>query len=258
MQLSAGATRFSLAATCLLGATAWFSACSQASRLNVKCLAGEAAVCAELGDMYANGRGVARDLGQASQAYQRACDGGAADVCNTLGEIVERSGGVEGGTPRAERYYQQACDGGSSPGCLNLGLVAAGREEKERAFALYERSCNGGWAPGCHQMAASYEQGEGVAVDIAKAVAHYSEACDGEYVEGCTAAANLYVAGEVITKDVATALKYYGKAFQIYSEGCQAGIQAECTERDRLRNTMAILATGQAAAPPARSGDGVR
>src|SRR5512143_3035265 len=78
------------------------AACSQASRLDAQCVAGNVLVCTQLGDMYANGRGVPKDLGRAARAYDRACTGGVADVCATLGEIVEQTD-AEGGPPRAEK-----------------------------------------------------------------------------------------------------------------------------------------------------------
>jgi hypothetical protein len=199
--------------------------------------------------MYATGKGAPRDLGRAARAYGRACEGGAADVCNTLGEIVEQTGAIEGGLARAEQLYQKACEGGSSPGCLNLGLVAAGRDDKVGAFALFERSCNGGWAAGCHHVAESYEQGEGVGKDITKALEIYAQACDSEYVESCTVAAGLYLAGEVVTKNVEAAVRLYGKALQVFAVSCKAGNDLDCTEADKLRTRVVLLAAGQQTAP---------
>jgi uncharacterized protein len=242
--------RMSAAAASIATAAVWLAACSEASRLEARCLAGSVPVCIQLGDMYSAGKRVPRDLGRAARAYDRACEGGAADVCNTLGEIVELTGAVEGGHARAEQLFQKACEGGSSPGCLNLGLAAAARDDKVRAFALYEKSCNGGWAAGCHQVAESYEQGEGVTKDIAKAVTFYGQACDAEYVESCTVVANLFLAGEVVTKDVDAALRYYAKATQIYAASCQAGSQPDCTEADRLRTRLAVLSAGQQTGRP--------
>jgi TPR repeat protein len=190
-------------------------------------------------------------MGRAARAYDRACEGGAVDVCNTLGEIVEQTGAVEGGQARAEQLYLKACEGGSAPGCLNLGHMAAARDEKERAFGLFEKSCNGGWAAGCHQVAASYEQGEGVAKNITKAVEFYTHACDSEYVESCTVLANLYLAGDTVTKDVAAAMRFYGQALKLYATSCEAGNQTDCTEGDRLRTRIAVLSATQQTAHPA-------
>jgi TPR repeat protein len=251
MTPSARTIRVSAAALCLGLAGVWLSGCSEASRLEIRCLTGSVPVCIQLGDMYAAGKGVPRDLGRAARAYGRACEGGAADVCNTLGEIVEQTGAVEGGQARAEQLFLRACDGGSSPGCLNLGHIAAARDDKVRAFALFEKSCNGGWAAGCHQVAASYEEGEGVGKDIPKAVEFYTQSCDGEYVESCTVLANLYLAGEAVAKDIDAAIRFNGKALKVYAASCQAGNQADCAEGDKLRNRVAILVASQQTARPA-------
>jgi TPR repeat protein len=238
-------TRASAAVAALALAGLWLSGCSEASRMETRCVSGDVPVCVQLGDMYANGRGVPRDLGRAARAYDRACSGGAVDVCNTLGEIVEQTGAIEGGITKAEQLYVKACEGGSSRGCLNLGLVAAGRDDLVRAFALYEKSCNGGWAPGCHHVAASYEQGEGVTKDVVKALAVYTQACDNEHIESCTVAAGLYLAGEVVSKNVEAALRLYGKSLQIYTASCKAGNEADCAEADKLRTRVTLLAVAQ-------------
>ncbi len=240
------AVRVILRAARVACAVALLAACSQASRLDARCVSGDVAVCTELGDMYASGRGVPRDLGRAAGAYQRACDGGVADVCTTLGEVVERMDPAEGGLPRAEQLFTKACDLGSAHGCLRLGLLAAAREDKTRALSLYQKSCDGGWAPGCHQLALTYEQGDGVAKDVPKALALYSQACDDESVESCVAAGTLYLGGEaVVVRDLLAATRLYGKALSLYKEGCEAGNQPDCTEQDRMRTRLAVISTGQ-------------
>jgi len=227
------------------GALTLLAACSQASRLDAQCVAGNIPVCTQLGDMYANGRGVPKDLGRAARAYDRACTGGAADVCTMLGEIVEQTD-AEGGPPRAELLFTRACETGSSRGCWRLGLVAAGREQFEKAVALYQKSCDGGWAPGCHQLAESYEQGEGVPKDVSKALALYLQACDGESVDGCVSAATLYLGSDpAVARDLVAATRAYGKALVLYKESCESGNQTDCAEQDKMRTRLAIISTGQ-------------
>jgi TPR repeat protein len=225
--------------------------CSQASRLDAKCVAGDVQACSQLGDMYADGRGVPRNLARAGQSYERACDLGAPDICNTLGEIVEVTGDVDGGSRRAEQLFQKACQGGSSPGCLNLGLAAAAREELALAASLYEKSCDGGWAAGCHQLGLSYQEGQGVAKDDAKAIDLFVHGCDGEFVESCLLLGNLYAAGELVPKDNVQALTFYAKALKVYQDSCTVGNERDCTERDRVRTRMAVVSSGQAPTPNA-------
>ena len=42
-----------------------------------------------------------------------------------------------------------------------------------------------------------------------------------------------------------TSSRFYGKALGLYKEGCDAGIQSDCTEQDRMRTRLAVLSTGQ-------------
>lgn len=239
-----------MAASAVAVAAAVSVGCSQASRLDAKCVAGDVNSCTQLGDMYANGRGVPRDMARAGQSYERACNGGVADVCNTLGEFVEASGDIEGGPRRAEQLFQKACEGGSSRGCLNLGLAAAGREEFTLAVALYQRSCDGGWEPGCHELGLSYRSGEGAAKDMTKAISLFVHACEGEFVDSCVLLGNLYAAGEETPKDNAQAINFYGKALKMYQDSCNAGNAGDCTERDRLRMRVAVVSSAPAVNPP--------
>lgn len=248
--------RLPIAATLALGLLA--TACGEASRLKTKCYAGEVASCIQLGDMYAAGQGVERDLARAGEAYSRACDGGASDVCNTLGEMYRQTGALEGGAERAGALFQRACDGGSSAGCLNLGLAFAEHEDFARAVSLYERSCNGGWAAGCQQLGHSYEVGEGVRADAAKAIVLYGQACDADLVDACVSAGTLAMGGaasqagtppETLTPaqlgapspaDPAAAQRFFGRALGLLDEACQAGDDRECAARDRLKTRIAI------------------
>ncbi|HOC19505.1 MAG TPA: tetratricopeptide repeat protein [Vicinamibacterales bacterium] len=219
--------------------------CGDVSRLKARCLAGEVASCTELGDHYALGQGVERDLGRAGEAYSRACDGGAFDVCNALGEMYRETGPIEGGAERAEELFVRACEGGSSAGCLNLGLAFAEREDFARALALYERSCSAGWAAGCHQLGHSYEIGEGVKADPQRAIAWYGQACDGELVDGCVSAAMLLLTGTLVPADLPGAQRFFARAVALLDEGCQAGNDRQCTERDRLKTRIAIAQAGK-------------
>ena len=161
-------------------------------------------------------------------------------MCNTLGEIYEKTAGLEGGMERAAAMFERACTGGSAAGCLNLGLTFAAREDMPRAISLYDQSCAGGWAAGCHQLGLVYEQGEGATQDAAKALASYGQGCDGDFVESCVNAGNIHLAGVLVPRDVPAATRLYGRAIKILDEGCAAGGDQDCKERDRLRNRLAL------------------
>jgi TPR repeat protein len=216
-------------------------ACGEASRLRARCMGGDDAVCIQLGEMYATGNRVPRDLSRAVEMYQQACNHGAVEVCNTLGEIYERGHELEGGLERAEQLFRFACNGNSAAGCLNLGLALASRDDKKAAAQLFERSCSAGWTPGCHHLALAFDRGEGVLVDLNRAIGLYEEACATKFVDSCLALGALYIAGDRVERDVVRASRYYGTALKVYDEGCQAGSETDCKERDKLRTRVAIL-----------------
>lgn len=226
-------------------AAALASGCSEASRLRARCMGGDVAVCIQLGEMYATGNRVPRDMSRAAEMYQQACDHGAMEMCNTLGEIYERGQELEGGVLRAEELFRIACDGGSAAGCLNLGLALASRDDKKTAAVLFERSCTAGWTAGCHHLALALDRGEGVLPDLNRAIALYEDACANKFVDSCLTIGALFMTGDRVERDVVRATRYYGTALKLYDESCQAGHDNDCKERDRLRTRIAILATSR-------------
>lgn len=229
----------------LVVAASLAAGCSEESRLRSRCASGDMSVCVELGNMYASGTRVTRDMGRAAEMYRKACDQGAAEVCNTLGEIYEGGLEIEGGMERAEQMFRLACNGNSAAGCLNLGLALAARDDKKDAVALYERSCAAGWTRACHHLALALERGDGVLVDLSRAIALYEDACTDKSVDSCLALGGLFVTGDRVPRDIVRATRYYGAALRTYGERCEAGSVGDCRERDRLRTRVAILTASQ-------------
>jgi len=73
--------------------------------------------CRNLGVMYDNGRGVAKDEKRAVGLFQMACDGGEMRGCTYLGNIYYDREGVAKDEKRAVDLYQKACNGGDEAGC---------------------------------------------------------------------------------------------------------------------------------------------
>jgi TPR repeat protein len=234
IRIVCGLSAAALAATVLAG-------CSNASRLNLRCVAGDLQRCRQLGDMYASGNGVRQDFGQAAYLYERVCDAGIGEVCNTLGQIYEHVPGFESESGRVEGLYQRACNANSADGCMNLGLIAYDREDYEQAAALFERSCIGGSEGGCHHLAISFENGQGVNKDVQRAVALFEQSCNAQYMESCETLAKLFTEGVVVPKDMVRAIGYYDQIVTIYSDSCDAGNTLDCRERDRFKTRVDML-----------------
>jgi TPR repeat protein len=225
-----------------LAAAALLAGCSDASRLNIRCYAGDLQRCRQLGDMYANGNGVVQDYARAAALYERVCEAGVSEVCNTLGQIYEHVPGFESESGRVAGLYERACTAGSANGCLNFGLFRASQEEFEQAALLFDRACTGGANAGCHALAAAYQNGEGVQKDISRAVALYDQACSADHVDSCLTLASLYTDGADVERDPARAGRYNATAIRICDEGCQSGITSDCRARDQLKTRVALQA----------------
>ncbi len=239
-------SRFPACVALACAAAIVLAGCSDASRLNLRCMTGDLQRCRQLGDMYANGNGVAQDYARAAALYERVCEAGVSEVCNSLGQIYEHVPGFDSELKRVPALYERACTAGSANGCLNFGLVRASQEEFEQAAMLFDRACTGGANAACHALAAAYRKGEGVEKDIARAVALYDQACDSDYVESCLTLAAMYADGTDVDRDAQRAGQYNATALRIYEDGCQSGLAADCRERDRMKTRIALqAATGK-------------
>ncbi len=229
----------------VVGLAAAVCGCSEASRLRSRCVGGDVNACVQIGEMYATGTRVPRDMGRAAEMYQHACDHGAMEICNTLGEIYERGQQFEGGMQRAEELFRVACGGGSQAGCTNLGLVLAARDDKRGAAALFDRACSAGWAAGCYHLAGAFERGDGVAASLVRAIELHEKACGDSFTDSCLALGDLFITGARVERDAARAARYYGSALKLYDASCEAGHDRDCTERDKLRTRVSILLAAQ-------------
>src|SRR5439155_514731 len=118
-----------------------------------------------------------------AQLYRKACDGGNAAGCTNLGCLYDDGEGTAKDAAQAVARYRKGCDGGNAGGCTTLGVISAygdgAAKDAAQAVALYRKGCDGGNAAGCINLGVMYANGDGVAKDAAQAVALYRKACDG-------------------------------------------------------------------------------
>jgi TPR repeat protein len=127
--------------------------------------------CANLGVLYAQGRGVAKDSDRALSLFARGCDAGSVAACANLGSMTHD-----------ENLLDAACTKGNAPACTDLGVVI-GKRDAARSADLFRRGCEGGNTLGCHDFALRLERGDGVARDLSRAVDLYGRACDARIAE---------------------------------------------------------------------------
>lgn len=148
------------------------------------CDAGNRAGCLDLGTMYEEGLGVAKDRVRTVwlRSQEDQCEADEEPYCS---QLAERYGKVDTRDPDQYRAsdFRKMCDEGSVPrrGCAMAGVIYEDglgvAKDDAQAAALYERACaNHSWLA-CRFLAAMYEDGRGVAKDAARAAALYEKAC---------------------------------------------------------------------------------
>lgn len=136
---------------------------------------------------YANllhyGRGVRRDRETAFCIFEKLAKSGIREAPFYLGLYYENGYVVEKNYSQAIRHYQAGASM-NDPYCYNqlgrmycLGLGIPKKEPK-MGFYYYEQAAKLGDITGLSNMAYAYETGQGVEVDIIKAVEYYSKAAE--------------------------------------------------------------------------------
>lgn len=136
---------------------------------------------------YANllhhGRGVRRDREMAFCIFEKLAKSGIREVPFYLGLYYENGYVVEKNYSEAIRHYQAGASM-NDPYCYNqlgrmycLGLGIPKKEPKI-GFYYYEQAAKLGDITGLSNMAYAYETGQGVEVDIVKAIEYYSRAAE--------------------------------------------------------------------------------
>ena len=136
---------------------------------------------------YANllhyGRGVRRDRETAFYIFEKLAKCGVREAPFYLGLYYENGFVVEKNYSEALRHYQAGASR-NDPYCYNqlgrmycLGLGIP-RKEPKMGFYYYEQAAKLGDITGLSNMAYAYETGQGVEVDLVKAVEYYSRAAE--------------------------------------------------------------------------------
>ena len=169
-----------------------------------------------LGAVYANGNGVSKDYTQAIAWYRKAADAGNPDGMNNLGVMFENGTGVSKDPTEAIAWYRKAADAGSSNGMNAVGAMYEGGEgvskDLTEAVAWYRKAAEAGNADAMIKVGNTYESGYGVSKDLTEAVAWYRRAADAGSSIGMTALGISYEQGEGVAKDLTEAVAWYRKA----------------------------------------------
>lgn len=173
-------------------------------------------------------------------ACSAACDGGDLPSCITFAEGL-LSGSDRNTKKECEAPLRKACDAKIGRGCSALGrclgavIVADGRKtylkDKREKATLNEQACTLGDGLGCFGAAKSYEDGDGVEQDDAKAESLFKKAltlmpkdCAAGDGKSCLSLAMLYSPASASTR----VPKSEAKSKALYKQACDAGEEMAC------------------------------
>jgi TPR repeat protein len=143
---------------------------------------GSASAMNNLGVLYKNGWGVAKDYAQARAWLQKAADQGDADAQYKKGELSLIGGGVAKDYAQAQAWFQKAADQGDATAQNNLGAVYSnGRgvaKDYAQARAWFQKAADQGDADAQNNLGELYMNSQGVAKDYAQARAWFQKAAD--------------------------------------------------------------------------------
>ena len=197
-------------------------------RVKAKAEKGDASAQFDLGVMYANGDGIAKDKTEAVKWYRKAADQGHPTAQSNLGVMYDKGNGVAKDEAEAAKWYRKAADQGDVKAQNNLGgMYANGNgvaKDYAEAVKWVRKAADQGNATAQFNLGLMYANGNGVAKDEAEAVKWYRKAAD----QGLAAAQYnlgvMYYDGNGVAKDETEAYKWWLLAGAQANEGARKNI----------------------------------
>ena len=155
---------------------------------------------------------------EAFEFYKIAAQNGHVEAMNSLGTCYLKGRGVEVDYQKALECYEEAAKWGSMYAQCNAAeMYRTGKEVEKnhkRAYELYIKSANQGFATAQHRLAMIYDSGEIVAKDKEKAIRLCRMSAEQGYVEAQYMLGEYYYDGDGVEVD-------YGKAFNLFEKAAQ-------------------------------------
>ena len=101
-------------------------------------------------------------------------------------------------------------------------------DERTTKARLLQKACDRGSAQDCADLGLSFEIGDGVPQDKAKAAQLHHRACDGAEASSCFNLGLMYTNGQGVAKDKVKAAEFYHKAAQLYQKARDSGEARSC------------------------------
>jgi TPR repeat protein len=169
-----------------------------------------------LGQMYYEGRGIAKDLEKARGLFEIAARRGHTFAMNSLGRMYQRGETVPANPELARRYWEESAARGDIYGIDNLGWAAlegvGGDKDPAKAMKYFKQAYELGHPEAPTNIGRLYFMGVGVPVDFAEARRWYTIAADRGDAWGALNLGDLVMGGKGGASDNAQAGYYYARA----------------------------------------------
>jgi localization factor PodJL len=134
---------------------------------------GDASAQYEIGERYAEGRGVAQNLTEAAEWFERAAKHGLAPAQFRLGALYEKGLGVKKNLDAARRLYMAAGEAGNAKALHNLAVLCAegidGKPDYHTAARWFGKAADYGITDSQYNLAVLYARGIGVEQNLTEA-----------------------------------------------------------------------------------------
>ena len=205
--------RVGLAALAMVSLTGIGRAQSDLESVRTQAKAGDPTALNTLGNIYANGQGVAKDDREALRYYQQAADLSYAPANFNLGMMYELGRGVTRDLTKAFDYYRKSATQGFAAAQFNVGNMYAGgigvAQDSMESVLWFRQAADQGLAEAQYNLGLAYEIGRGVRTDAAQAITWYRLAANQGYPRAQYNLAVMLEEGRGSAKDEVNAAKLY-------------------------------------------------
>lgn len=204
--------------------------CDDAAKLIKLIDCDNAEVQVNLGIMYANGNGVAKDDGEAVKWYRKAAEQRNANAQHNLAMCYHSGNGITRSDKKAAEWLHKAAEQGHADAQCTLGrLYAFGvgvDYDADEAVRWFRKAAKQGNARAQNSLGACYDSGMGVVKDGTEALKWYRRAAEQGYADAQCNIGECYEKGIGVPRDVDEAVMWYRRAA---SRGCD---RAQCNLGD--------------------------
>ena len=188
---------------------------------------GNARACEYIGDMYRFGNGVVQSHRKSVYWYRKGDELNDAGCQRSLGLCYEDGDGVDQNHEQAAHWYRKAAEHGDAVGQMLLGRMyregLGVAKDNEQAVYWYRKAAEQGYPPGQNSLGLMYQEGLGVAEDNEQAVYWYRKAAEQGYPFGQNNLGYMYHEGLGVGKDKEKAVYWFRKAAE---QGQESAIES--------------------------------